>query len=186
MVESGALADLRVIDLAGESGAYAGRLFAELGADVIRVEPPDGDAMRRRGPFIDGVAGVERSLYHHHFNAGKRGITLDLRRPEGVDVFRRLVSVSDLLIETGSPGTAEEQGMGYETLRDLNPRLIYVSITPLANDLVALAMSGLMYLNGFPEDPPNSPGAEQAYHMGSLAAVTGVKRPFHPALNSSH
>lgn len=180
----GPLADIRVLDLAGESGVFAGRLLAELGADVIRVEPPGGDAVRARSPFIDGQPGVERSLYHQHFNAQKRGITLDIRDPRGADLLRRLVRRSDVLIETGAPGDMAALGLGAEALRAEQPALIYLSLTPFgqdgpmagyaATDLIATAMSGLMYLNGFPEDPPAVPGAEQGYHMGSLAAVVGA------------
>ncbi|MEX2230000.1 MAG: CoA transferase [Dehalococcoidia bacterium] len=180
----GPLADVRVVDLAGESGVFAGRLFAELGADVIRVEPPGGDRVRARRPFIDGEPGVERSLYHQHFNAQKRAITLDICRPQGAELMRRLVRVSDVLIETGAPGELAALGLGAEALRGEQPGLIYLSIAPFgqtgpmagyrATDLIASAMSGLMYLNGYPEDPPAMPGAEQAYHMGALAAVAGA------------
>lgn len=180
----GPLADVRALDLAGESGVFAGRLLAELGADVIRVEPPGGDAVRARGPFVDGQPGVERSLYHQHFNAQKRGITLNIHDPRGSDLLRRLVRRCDVLIETGAPGELDALGLGSATLRGEQPGLIYLSITPFgqegpmagyaANDLIATAMSGLMYLNGFPDEAPAVPGAEQSYHMGSLAAVVGA------------
>lgn len=180
----GPLTDLRVIDLAGESGVFAGRQLAEMGAEVIRIEPPDGDGVRRRSPFVDGEGGTERSLYHQHFNVNKRAVTLDIRRPEGAALLRRLAAVADVLIETCAPGEMDRLGVGYEALRELNAGLIYVTITPFgqqgpmrdyrANDLVSVAMSGLMYLNGDPEDPPNMPGAEQAYHMGAIVATTGT------------
>src|SRR5262245_26286061 len=89
---AGPLADVRILDLAGEAGVFAGRQLADLGADVIRVEPPGGDAVRRRQPFLEDNRGAERSLYHLHFNANKRGVTLDLRRPEGVEVLKRLAA----------------------------------------------------------------------------------------------
>jgi benzylsuccinate CoA-transferase BbsE subunit len=180
----GPLSDVRVLDLAGEAGVFAGRLLADLGVDVIRVEPPQGSAVRRRSPFLDDVAGLERSLYHLHFNANKRGITLDISRPEGIDLLRRLAAVSDAVIETAPPGEIDALGAGYEDLRAANPALLYVTITPFGqqgplrnyrgNDLVGAASSGLMYLNGEPEDPPNQPGAEQAYHMASLVAASAL------------
>lgn len=181
---TGLLDDIRVIDLAGESGLFAGRLLASLGADVVHVEPLRGAPERWRRPFLDDTEGVERSLYHLHFNAGKRGITLDLESDRGRDVLCRLAACSDVLIETAAPGEMDSIGIGYEQLREGNPGLLYGTITPFgqegpmaryrANDLVASAMSGLMFLNGLPEDPPNQPTAEQAYHMSSLALASGI------------
>jgi len=177
---SGPLAGVRVVDFAGESGVFAGRMFAELGADVIRVEPPGGDAVRRRPPFLEGPAHPV-SLYHLHFNAGKRGVTLDVRTPRGAEVARRLASAADIWLETEAPGAMEALGLGVEALSALNPGLVYASLTPFGgegpmasyrgNDLVGAAMSGLMYLNGFPDDPPAAPGGEQAYHIASAALV---------------
>ncbi len=180
----GPLAGVRVLDLAGESGVFAGRQLGELGADVVRIESPQPDAVRSRAPFLGGQPGAERSLYHLHFNANKRSVTLDLGSGEGVERLRRLAASADMLIETAAPGAFDALGAGYEVLHTLNPALIYVTVTPFGqdgphreyrgNDLIAVAASGLMYLNGFPEDPPNQPGAEQAYHMGSLAAFSGA------------
>jgi crotonobetainyl-CoA:carnitine CoA-transferase CaiB-like acyl-CoA transferase len=180
----GPLGDVRILDLAGESGVLAGRLLADLGADVIQIEPPGGSAVRRRSPFLEDLEGVERSLYHHHFNANKRGVTLDITRPEGLELLRRLVAASDAVIETAPPGEMDALGAGFEALRQANPSLLYVTITPFGqqgpmrdyrgNDLICVAASGLMYLNGDPEDPPNQPGAEQAYQMASLVAASGL------------
>jgi crotonobetainyl-CoA:carnitine CoA-transferase CaiB-like acyl-CoA transferase len=180
----GPLSDVRVIDLAGESAVFAGRLLGELGADVVRVEPPGGDSVRRRPPFLDDEPGPERSLYHLHFNASKRSVALDIRRPEGAELLRRLARASDVVLETGRPGEMDALGVGYEALRPVNPVLIYATVTPFGqegpmrdyrgNDLTAVASSGLMWLNGFPEDPPNQPGAEQAYHMASLALTASI------------
>ncbi len=180
---SGPLADIRVIDLADESGAFAGRMLAQLGADVIRVEPPEGDPIRARAPFLDdpvaaahGDAGVGTSLYHEHVNAGKRSVVLDLESFDGREQLLRLATTADLAVLAG-PTAA---GVEIEALRAANPSLLVTSITPFGDgplreyrgsDLVAAAASGLMYLNGMPEDPPQAPGGEQAYHMGSIAAV---------------
>lgn len=181
---AGALADVRVLDLASEIGLFAGRMLGELGADVIRVEPPGGSPERERGPFLDDEPGIERSLYHQHFNANKRGITLDLTRPEGTELFRDLATRADIVIETFEPGTADALGIGFEALRATNPALLYTTITPFGqvgpmrryrgNDLIGAATSGLMWLNGFPDDPPNQPGAEQAYHMASMVAAANT------------
>ncbi|MEX2229992.1 MAG: CoA transferase [Dehalococcoidia bacterium] len=179
----GPLAGLRALDLAGEPGLFAGRMLAELGAEVIRVEPPGGDAVRRRPPFLDG-SDPPISLYHLHFNAGKRGLTLDIRHPDGAALLRRLAAVSDIWIDSAAPGEMDALGLGYAGLAVAQPGLVYATITPFgqegplrdyrANDLIGAAMSGLMYLNGMPEDPPNVPGAEQAYHMAALAAVSAA------------
>ncbi|MDP6605684.1 MAG: CoA transferase [Dehalococcoidia bacterium] len=181
---AGPLGGLRVIDLAGPAGAFAGRQLGELGADVVRVEPPGGDAVRARPPFLHNEPGVERSLYHLHLNANKRSIAVDLASADGVDRVRALAERADVLVENAAPGEFDALGIGCDELRRLNPGLVYVAVTPFGqrgpmrdyrgNDLTAAAASGLMYLNGFPEDPPNQPGAEQAYHMGSLAAVAGT------------
>lgn len=178
-----------MLDLAGEAGVFAGRLLADLGADVIRIEAPRGDSVRRRRPFLDDVEGPERSLYHLHFNANKRGVTLDVRTAAGAGILRRLAAVSDALIETAAPGEMDRLGLGYEDLRAANPGLLYAAITPFGqqgplrgyrgNDLIGAATSGVMYLNGQQEDPPNQPGAEQAYHMASLVAASGILIALH-------
>jgi len=124
------LSGLRVIDLAGESGLFVGRQLGELGADVIRVEPPEGDASRLRKPYLEGEVGIERSLYHLHFNANKRGVTLDIHCPEGRERLLSLVESSDILVETAAPGEMDELGIGYDDLKTLNPGLLYVTITP--------------------------------------------------------
>ena len=173
---------IRIVDLSDEAGAFAARQLAELGADVIRVEPPGGGPNRRRRPLLNGASGPEASLYHLHFSSGLRSLELDIETDEGADLLRRLVSTADALIETAAPGAMEQLGLGFETLREINPRLLYVTITPfgqdgpfsgyLGDDLIGAATSGLMYLNGLPERPPIVPGAEQAFHMASLAAVS--------------
>ena len=173
---------IRVIEVAGQATGYAGRQLAELGAEVILVEPPEGAHARQREPFIEGEVGSERSLYHLHYNAGKRSVVLDLGSDAGTADFRRLAATADAVLESEDLGALESLGIGYEALREANPELLYVTVTafgqdgPLSryrgNDLIGAASSGVMYLNGFPEDPPNVPGAEQSYHMASLAAVS--------------
>ncbi len=181
---SSPLEDLRVVDLSGEGGLFTGRFLAQLGADVIWVEPPDGSPVRARQPFLDQTEGVERSLYHLHFNSGKRGITLDIRSPDGAALIRRLAEEADVLIETETPGEMDALCLGYERLSEKNPGLLYGTVTPFGqegplaqykgSDMIPAAMSGLMFLNGDPEDPPNLPTAEQAYHMGSLALASAI------------
>ena len=144
---------VRVIEIAGEASAFAGRQLAELGAEVILVESSEGASARKRQPFLDGVPDIERSLYHLHFNAGKRSVILDLKSNSGVSDLRRLVHSADVLIESMTPGFMDALGIGFESLRIVNPQMLYVTITPFGqdgpfaeyrgNDLIGAASSGL-------------------------------------------
>jgi len=179
-----ALGDLRVLDLADEKGVYCAKLLADLGADVIKVEPPGGDPIRNIGPFFHDEPHPEKSLSFFALNTGKRGATLNIHTVEGRDIFQRLVETADVLVETYRPGYLDGLGLGYEALSRLNPRLIVTSITPFgqtgpwkdlkAPDLVAQALAGLMYICGFPEDPPNLLACSQAYYLASINAAVGT------------
>ncbi|TQN38015.1 benzylsuccinate CoA-transferase BbsE subunit [Blastococcus colisei] len=174
----GALSGLRVLDLSGPLGNYCGKLFAELGADVVLVEPPGGTALRHQPPFADDRPGLERSLPFLYTNTSKRSLRLDLDQPEGQQVLRDLAAGADLVIETDSPGRMDARGLGHEQLSKDNPRLVTTSITPFgqtgpyaqyeASDLVCLAMGGLLYLGGYVDGPPVQAGQEQAYVAGNL------------------
>lgn len=179
-----ALQDLKVLELAGCEGEYCGKLLADFGAYVIKVEAPDGSPCRREPPFINDEPGPDRSLHFLYFNANKRGITADIGTASGRATIRRLARDVDVLIESAAPGTLSALGLGYEDLRRVNPRLIYTSITAFgqsgpyrdyrANELVAFAMGGLMYLSGKPTAPPvNAPG-RQAFLVGSAHAALAV------------
>lgn len=166
------LGDIRVLDLTDQKGVYCTKLLADLGADTIKIEKPGGDPMRRVGPFFHDESDPEKSLYWFHFNTSKRGITLNLETADGREILKRLAGSADVVVETFPPGHLAEIGLGYSVLRQLNPRLVLTSITPFGltgphrdfkgSDLIAQAMGGLMYLAGFPEDPPHklhgSPG----------------------------
>ncbi|MEE9279368.1 MAG: CaiB/BaiF CoA-transferase family protein [Myxococcota bacterium] len=179
-----ALAGLRVLDLADESAVFATRILADLGADVILVEPPGGSRARHLAPFLDGQVGVERSLVHLYHNANKRSITLDIASGEGAELLRRLAAGADVLVETARPGKMADLGLGYDELGERNPQLIYVSVTPFgqngewkeraANDLVAAAAGGLLWVTGEPKDPPVQGAANPSFAMASLVATTGV------------
>ena len=178
------LTGTRVLDLTDESAVFATRILADLGADVIRVERPDGGRLRNLAPFLDDEPGTERSLYHLYHNANKRSVTLDVSRPVEADVLKLMASTSDVLVETETPGEMTSLGLGYPDLRAINPRLIYVSVTPFGqsgpwkgrkgSDLVAAASSGLLFVAGHPDDPPAVAGGDQSYKMASLAAAAGV------------
>ncbi len=179
-----ALSDLRVLDLTDESGVFGSRLLADLGADVVRVEPADGGRLRGYAPFLDGEIGPERSYYHLFHNANKRSVVLDIETPAGANSFRRLAAGADVVVETRPPGEMAGLGLGYEDLSASNPGLIVVSITPFGQtgpwsawkgcDLVGAAASGLLYPSGAAEDPPMHGNADPSYKMAGLQAVTGV------------
>ncbi|MBI4233114.1 MAG: CoA transferase [Chloroflexi bacterium] len=191
-VESGppaALADVRVLDLADESGAYCGKLLADLGADVVKVEPPGGHPMRRYGPFLGDQPNPDRSLFFWHYNLNKRGITLNLESPDGQGLLRRLVGRADVLIETYPPGHLDSLGLGYGALRQVNPVLTVVSITPFGqtgprkhwkgSDLVAQAVGGMMSVCGDPDREPVRVEGFQAFNVASSFAATGVLMALH-------
>ena len=119
-----ALGDVRVLDLAGEIGAYCTKLLADLGADVIKIEPPEGDAARSVGPFYHDEAGPGRSLYFANLNTSKRGITLDLDEDAGRTTLKRLVPSADIVVESFSPGYLDGMDLGYEGLRAIRPDII--------------------------------------------------------------
>ena len=179
-----ALEGVRVLDLADESAVFATRILADLGADVIRVEPPDGGSVRNMEPFLDDEPGTERSLYHLYHNANKRSVTLDVSTVDGAAVLRRLAATADVVVETAAPGAMGALGLGYEDLKTVNSGIVYVSVTPfgqqgpwsgrLANDLVATAASGLLHVTGDPDGPPVQGAADPAYKVASLAAAAGA------------
>lgn len=182
--QAAALSDLRVLDLADEKAVYCGKLLADLGADVIKVEPPGGDRTRNRGPFVNDVPHPEKSLYFHYHNTSKRSVTLDIDTADGRAIFRRLLASADVLLESFAPGRIACLGFGPVELFELNPRLILTSVTPFGQqgpyrdfattDVENLAMAGPMYTCGFPQDPPNRYGADQSYYMASVHAATGT------------
>lgn len=178
------LRDIRILDLADEKASFCSKLLAHMGACVVKVEKPGGDASRGIGPFLKNSPHPERSLFFYHNNTNKLGITLNLENSEGRKIFCRLLEEADIVIETFPPGYLKELGLGFEALREMNPRLIMVSVTgfgqkgPRMNhkscDLVASAMSGQMYVSGSPSTPPLKPFGEQSYYAGSLFAAVGI------------
>ena len=127
----GALSGIKVVELATMvSGPYCGKLLADMGANVIKVEPPEGDPSRQCGPFPKSGPHPERSALFLYNNTSKRGVTLNLDRPEGLDMFKRLLSWSDVLIDNHPSQRLESLGLSWEAMRQLNPALVYTSITP--------------------------------------------------------
>jgi benzylsuccinate CoA-transferase BbsE subunit len=183
--ERAALSGIRVLDLADNAVAYASRLLADLGAEVIRIEPPQGGALRHAPPLAvteDGVA----SCAHAFWNANKKGITLDLNCADGRRLFADLVAKSDVVIETFWPGTLAGWGIGYEAMKERNPGIILVSVTPYgqtgpcakfrATDLTLLAAGGLLSLGGYPEIGPVAVAGEQGHLAAAIfGAVATLK-----------
>ncbi len=162
---TGPLVGLRVLDLGTRIGApFAATLLADLGADVIKVElPGQGDFMRTIGPFDQG-----HSLFWAVEGRGKRSITLDLRKPAGQALLKRLVTVADVAVENFQPGTLESWGLGYDALAAVNPAIILTRVSVYGQDgpyrdrpgldRNGIAMGGLMYITGYPDRPPVRPG----------------------------
>ena len=167
-----ALAGRRVIDLADESFAYCGKLMADMGADVIKVEPPEGCRGRRRPPFIEGRSDADASLDFLYTNTSKRGIGLDYATPRGRALLLRLIDGADVVIEDAAPGALQALGLDFEAARASNPELVWTSITGFgqsgphagfrSSELVAGAMGGAMFVTGEAEDPPTRMAGEQA------------------------
>ena len=179
-----ALDDVRVLDLAGEIGQYCTKLLADLGADVIKIEPPGGDPVRALPPFYHDEQDPQKSLYWLNLNTNKRSITLDLDKPEGRVLFERLVATADIVVETGDPGYLDGLGLGYEGLSAIKPDIILTSITGFgqtgphahykAPDIVGVAMGGVMWLAGDPADPPNLAPLKQGFTSSSIMGAAGT------------
>jgi benzylsuccinate CoA-transferase BbsE subunit len=180
----GTLHGTRVLDLTGEPGFLAGMLLAELGADVVKVEPPAGDPMRRRPPFWGDVTDPERSIGWLALNGSKRGVTLDLDRPTGRDLFLRLVDGADVVLESGAPGDLAARGLGWDALHARNPRLVLCSLTPFGqdgpragwrgSDLTVIALSGNLHCTGDPDRAPLRCSLPVSHYHGSIEAAAGV------------
>ena len=186
-MSAGPLDGIRVLDLCDPKGQYMGRLLASHGADVIKVEPLDGDPGRRIGPFVDDVAGVNRSLFWWYYNADKRSLTIDLWQPDGATLVRRIASQADVVLESFAPGTLAKLGLDYTTLSTAQPRLIMTSLTPFGqdgpranwawSDAIGLALGGPMSMCGYddlPGTPPIRPSEHHAFHIGSHFGAAGT------------
>ncbi len=177
------LTPYRVLDLTGPLGFLAGRILADLGADVIKVEPPGGDPSRAWPPF-DERAGERQGLFWAAFNANKRGITLDVESAAGQRGLQELARDADFLIESFAPGYLARLGIGYDELARVNPRLIVVSITPygqegpardcLASDIEIMAASGAMSLAGDEGGEPMRVTLPQAASWAGAEAAMGA------------
>ena len=179
------LSPYRVLDLTTERGLLCGQMLADLGADVIKVEPPGGSPARSIGPFYRDAPHPDRSLYWWAYNSNKRSITLDIEREAGRDPLRRLVEGADFLIESHNPGYLLQHKLGFADLAKINPAIIYVSITPFGqdgpkasyadSDLIIMAAGGPLILAGDADRPPVRLSIPQAYlHASADAAVAAL------------
>jgi crotonobetainyl-CoA:carnitine CoA-transferase CaiB-like acyl-CoA transferase len=176
----------RILDICYEKGDFCGRALGDLGADVIKIEPPTGSPARYFGPYYHNDKTTEKSLSWLAFNANKRGITLDLDTTEGREIFKKLIQKADAVIEGFQPGHMENIGLSYGVLSRINPGLIMTSITSFgqegpyrdykAPDIVMRALGGMLYTVGDEDRPPLTTGYQHAYLIGAMhgAVATAI------------
>ena len=188
LTQNAALAGVRVLDLSGALGNYAGKLFADMGADVILIEPSQGTQLRHRPPFVAGLPGIESSLAFAYHNTSKRGVTLDLDGERDRQRFLQLLARADLVIESEKPGVMQRRELGYDTLSRIRPGLVMLSITPFgqagpyaqyeSEDIVALALGGMLSLGGYADSEPIRVHGDQAVlcanMYGAVAAMIAL------------
>ena len=187
----GMLDGVRVIEIADERAEYTGLLMAGLGADVIKIEPPGGNATRRIGPFLDDKPGPDRSLFFWHYNRNKKSVTLDLQEKTGQDRLLGLLEGADVLLESSCGALNKALGLDREALQKRFPKLVVARMTPFGDDgpwadfhgsdLIHLALGGVMKNCGYDPDPnleydtpPIAPQAWHAYHIAGEQMATGI------------
>ena len=182
---TGILDDLVVLDLSeGVAGPLCARLLADYGAKVVKIEPPGGGSSRSLHPFMGDDADPEKSLFHLLLNLNKRGITLDITKPEGAELFRKLARKADIIVESFTPGYLASLGLDYESLERENPGLIMTSITPFGqtgpysqykgNEIVAYATSGIMAISGESDREPLQHGGFPALYEAGMNGFIGT------------
>jgi len=178
------LSGYSILDLTDDKGHYCGKVLADLGADVIKIEPPGGDPSRNIGPFYKDTPDPEKSLSWWAYNTSKRGITLNLESDQGKDIFRRLVKNADAVVESSPPGYMDGLGLGYTALSEINQDIVVTSITPFgqtgpykdwkADDLVGWAMAGQAYVTGDDDRPPCQISFPHGYLVTGSHAASGT------------
>jgi crotonobetainyl-CoA:carnitine CoA-transferase CaiB-like acyl-CoA transferase len=180
----------RALDLTDEKGFLCGKILAELGVDVIKIEMPGGDPARKTGPFWHDEVDPEKSLYWFAYNSSKRGITLNLEAEEGKRLFRKLARTADFVIESFAPGVLDKLGFGYPELTRIKKDIILTSITPFgqsgpysryqATDLTLMGMAGELFMTGDSDRRPVNISLPQAcLHAGADAAVGSMLAHHH-------
>jgi formyl-CoA transferase len=177
----GALKGLRVVDMTRVlAGPFCAMFLADMGAEVIKVEAPGkGDDARGYPPFLRGA-----SAYFTNLNRNKQSIVLNLKKPEAKEILMDLLKKSDILLENFKPGTMEKLGFGYDRVREVNPQIIYASISGFGQygpykdrpgyDIIGQAMGGLMSVSGWPDSPPTRTGTAMADIVAGLNACIGI------------
>jgi len=180
-MKKGILDGIIVLDLTRVlAGPYCGMLMADMGATVYKIEQPKkGDDSRAFGPFING-----ESAYYMNLNRSKIGVTLNLKAPEAKEVFKEMVKKADVVIENYRPGTMEKLGLGYETLKEINPGIVYGCVSGFGHygpysqragyDIIGQAMGGLMSTSGWPGGAPTRTGTAMGDVLGGLGCTIGV------------
>ena len=171
----------RVLDLCDGKGIFCGRILGDLGCDVIKVEKPSGDPSLNLDPFYHDSPDPQKSLFWLAYNTNKRSITLNIEKPEGKEIFKRLIQKVDVVLESFPPGAMTGLGLGYEELSKVNPSLVMTSITPFgqsgpyrhfkANDLTLWCLGGMAYVSGDPDRAPVQVSFPQACLHGAAAAA---------------
>ena len=175
----GVLEGVKVLDVSEDiAGSFCARLLADYGAEVLKVEPPGGAALRRMGPFFHDEPDAEKSLFFLALNLNKKGVTLNLESSTGQAIFRRLAEYVDVVVESYRPGYLASLGLGFDDLRQTNPALVLTSITPFGQDgpysqfkgeeIVSYAMSMVMGISGVQGREPLKHGGFQAQYQGGL------------------
>lgn len=184
------LSNCRVLDLTDDKGFLCGKILADLGAEVIKIERPGGDPSRKTGDFWHDIPDPEKNLYWFAYNSNKKGITLDITKSEGQEILKKLVGIADFLIESFPPGYMDDLGLGYADLSKINKGIIMASITPFGteepyrdykdSDIVVMGMSGTLYQTGESDGPPVHISMPQAcLHAGADAAVGAMTAYYH-------
>ena len=179
----------RALDLTDDKGFLCGKILADLGVDVIKIERPGGDPSRRTGEFWHDIPEPEKNLYWFAYNSNKKGITLDIESAEGREIFKKLVKTADFVIESFPPDYMDKLELGYVNLSEINKGIIMASITPFGteepyrdykdSDIVVMGMSGTLYQTGESDGPPVHISMPQAcLHAGADAAV-GAMMAYH-------
>ena len=181
-----ALEGVRVLDLTRVvAGPYGGSILGDFGADVIKIEVPGkGDDARGYGPYRNG-----ESMYYANLNRNKRGITLNLKSDEGKEIFKELVKKSDVVLENYRPGVMDKLGLGYDVLKEINPRIIYAACSGFGSygsycmrpgyDIISQAMGGLMSVTGAPGGDPTRSGNAMGDILGGMNMIMGVLLALH-------
>jgi len=178
------LSPYTVLDLTDDRGEFTAMALGDMGADVIKVEPPQGSSSRGIAPFMNDAPESERSLHYFAFNRNKRSVTLDLNGEAGRRALVSLAEKADFIIESAAPGHMDHLGIGFDTLKQANPRIVYVAITPYgqdgphahlaASDITLAAMGGQMSVQGNPSRAPLRITVPQVWLHASAEALVGA------------